>query len=262
MLLTIYLGFVGLVIGSAINAIVWRLYVGRKWSKGRSMCPECKHVLAPKDLIPIVSWLTLGGKCRYCRAPIKDSPIVEAITAVLFALSMYVLAPVTPIGYIVLGLWLLLLTLLIILAVYDKRWMLLPDKIMLPAIGVAGVLVLVRALSVHSWLAARGPLLAALLFGGMFFAIVAISKGRAMGGGDIKFVFLMGLVLGLRGTLLGLLIAFDVAAVVAVALIVLKRRGRRDQIAFGPFLAGATVATYLYGAHVIHWYLTYNGLAN
>lgn len=260
MLLVIYLGFVGLAIGSAINAFVWRLYVGRKWSRGRSICPECKHVLAPKDLVPVVSWLWLRGRCRYCRAPIKDSPIVEAVTAALFALSAAVLAPVSVGGYVILGLWLALLILLVVLAVYDTRWLILPDKVMLPAIGLAAVIAGATAIRAHSLMSLRGPLLAAVLVGGLFYVIVALSRGRAMGGGDIKFVFMMGLVLGARGTLLGLLIAVDAAALVAIILILLKRRGRRDQIAFGPFLAAATVVVYLYGHSIISWYLNLNGL--
>jgi leader peptidase (prepilin peptidase)/N-methyltransferase len=257
----IYLGFIGLMIGSAINAIVWRLHVGRKWTKGRSICPECKHVLAPIDLIPIVSWLWLRGCCRYCKARIKDSPIVEGLTAGLFAVSAYVLAPHSIIGYVQLGTWFVLLSLIIILAVYDLRWMILPDKIMLPAIGVAVILTGITAFGAHSWMVFRGPIEAAVTAGGAVFALVALSKGRAMGGGDIKFVFMMGLILGVKATLLAMLLAFDVAAVIAVALIMAKKRGRKDQIPFGPFLAAATVVAYLYGHTIIQWYLSYNGLA-
>jgi len=77
-LLTAYVALVGLIIGSAINAIVWRLYVGRSWVKGRSMCPECKHELGAKDLVPVISWLMLRGRCRYCKAKIHwQYPVVE-----------------------------------------------------------------------------------------------------------------------------------------------------------------------------------------
>ena len=77
----------GLVFGSAINAMVWRLKVGKSWVHGRSVCSECVHQLAAKDLVPVFSWLFLGGKCRYCRKPIKDHPIVELVTALVFGLS-------------------------------------------------------------------------------------------------------------------------------------------------------------------------------
>ncbi len=252
----------GLMVGSAINAVVWRLYTGRSWAKGRSMCPECKHQLAAKDLVPVLSWLWLWGRCRYCQTNIHwQYPVIEALTAGLFSLSVQALAPAGPVSWGLAGLWLLILTLLIILAVYDARWMLLPDKIMVPVILLSGIYLVLHAWQQGSWISLRGPLLAALLMGGIFFALVALSKGRAMGGGDIKLVFAMGLLLGLRGSAVALFIAFNVAALVGITLMVFKRRGRRDQIAFGPFLVGATVVAFLYGQDVVQWYLALNGLS-
>jgi leader peptidase (prepilin peptidase)/N-methyltransferase len=237
MLLIVLMLLLGLLIGSAINAIVWRLYVGRSWVHGRSMCPECQHELAARDLVPVLSWLFLRGRCRYCRAKIHwQYPAVELATAALFGWSAAVLGAAGTTGAVLLGLWLLLLTMLIILAVYDLRWLILPDKVMLPAIGVAVV----------------------LLVG--FYSIAAVTRGKAMGGGDIKLAFLMGLVLGLAGTLLALLFAFDAAALIAVVLIAAKLRSRRDLIPFGPFLVAGTVLAYLYGERIIAWYLQLNGL--
>jgi leader peptidase (prepilin peptidase) / N-methyltransferase len=190
MLLIAYFGLLGLLVGSAINAVVWRLYVGRSWVKGRSECPECHHQLAARDLVPVLSWLALRGRCRYCRSRIHwQYPVVEAVTALLFALSMARLAPVSLADWGQLGLWLAILTMLIILAVYDTRWMLLPDKIMVPAIVLGLVYVVFEMWHTGSWTSARGPLLAALMVGCAFYALVAVSKGRAMGGGDIKLVF-------------------------------------------------------------------------
>src|ERR1700729_3137868 len=99
-------GLFGLMFGSAINALVWRLKVGRSWVHGRSECPDCGHTLAAKDLVPVVSWLMLGGKCRYCRKPIKDHPVVELVTAAAFAVSAYVLMPASTVGWVRLGFWL------------------------------------------------------------------------------------------------------------------------------------------------------------
>jgi len=261
-LLTVYVAIVGLIIGSAINAIVWRLYVGRSWVKGRSMCPECKHELKAKDLVPVISWLMLRGRCRYCKAKIHwQYPVVELATALLFGLSAYAMAPVDLGGAVRLVLWLIILTLLIILAVYDARWMILPDKIMVPAILIALVYVGAEMLRLQSLTVGRGPLLAALVGGGAFYALVAATKGRAMGGGDIKLVFLMGLLVGLKGLALALMFAFDVAAIVGLTLIALKLRKRRDHIAFGPFLVAGTIITFLYGHDIVQWYLHFNGLA-
>ena len=138
--------------------------------------------------------------------------------------------------------------------------MILPDKVVYPAIAVTGVYTIILTVTNHSLLILRGSVFAALLAGGMFFLIVAVSKGRAMGGGDIKLTFLMGLLLGLKATALALLIAFNSAAVVGVLLIALKLKRRRDHIAFGPFIVAGTIVAYLYGARIVAWYLRANGV--
>jgi prepilin signal peptidase PulO-like enzyme (type II secretory pathway) len=112
----------------------------------------------------------------------------------------------------------------------------------------------------HSLTPVYGPLGAALVAGGVFYAIAALSKGRAMGGGDIKLVFAMGLLVGLKGTAVAMLLAFNSAAIVGVALIGLKLKHRRDHIPFGPFLVAGTIVAYLYGHSLVDWYLHLNGL--
>ncbi|HSX02372.1 MAG TPA: prepilin peptidase [Candidatus Saccharimonadia bacterium] len=262
MLLIAYCTLLGLVIGSAINAVVWRLYVGRSWVRGRSRCPECSHQLAAKDLVPVLSWVLLLGRCRYCRARIHwQYPVVEALTAALFGLSAAILMPPTLGAGVLFGLWLAILTMLIILAVYDLRWMLLPDKVMLPTIALGAVYVAAAALLHHSWWMAAGPLMAAVVAGGTFYALVAFSRGRAMGGGDIKLAFVMGLLLGLRGTAVALLIAFNTAAIFGLVLIATRRRRLRGtRIAFGPFLVAGTIVAFWWGHALVEWYLRLNGL--
>ena len=251
----------GLVIGSAINAIVWRLHVEKSWVRGHSMCPECEHRLAAKDLVPVLSWVLLGGRCRYCKARIHwQYPAVELHTAALFGLSAVVLAPHTAHGYILSAIWLLLLVHLIILAVYDLRWMILPDKVVYPAIGIALVqLVLLAAWggTYHVWV---GPLIAAALAGGAFWILASVADGKLMGGGDVKLVFLMGLMLGIQRTGLALFIGFDTAALVGIALILLRLRKRTDYLPFGPFLIAGIYVAYLWGSSIIHWYLHINAL--
>ena len=245
-------GMMGLVFGSAINAMVWRIYVGRSWAKGRSMCPDCGHVLGAMDLVPVLSWLALGGKCRYCGAPIKDHPMVEVVTGLAFALSAYAMVASGSLDLVNLGFWLVILVMLLLLAVYDLRWLILPDKVMLPLMGVAAVYAVVHAVQAHSLSALAGMLAAAVAAGGGFYLIVFLSKGRAMGGGDIKLAFTMGLILGPTGTAVALLIAVWVAAAYGVALVAVHKRGFRNQkIPFGPFLVGQTL---------VNWYLRVNGL--
>src|SRR5476651_645529 len=127
----------GLCLGSFVNALVWRLHEqDKKQAKnlsilnGRSMCPNCKHELAAKDLVPVLSWLSLRGKCRYCGKPISvQYPLVEMVTSGLFVAS-YLWWPEVLHGAQVaaFGLWLALLVGLMALLVYDLRWFLLPNR--------------------------------------------------------------------------------------------------------------------------------------
>jgi prepilin signal peptidase PulO-like enzyme (type II secretory pathway) len=251
----------GLIIGSAINAIVWRLYVGKSWVRGHSMCPDCEHPLVAKDLVPVFSWLFLGGRCRYCRKPIHwQYPAVELLTAALFGLSAVVLTPDSAKAYLLFAIWLLILIHLVVLAVYDLRWMILPDKVTYPAIVIALVQLSLLAAwggSYHIWL---GPLIAAVMAGGAFWILASVADGKLMGGGDVKLVFLMGLLLGLQRTGLALFIGFDAAALIGIILILLRRRKRTDYIPFGPFLIAGTYVAYLWGTSIISWYLHLNAL--
>lgn len=263
--------FFGLLVGSFINAVVWRLHQqgeiseGKKQkqrlsiSMGHSMCPDCRHDLAPRDLLPVVSWLWLRGRCRYCHRAISvQYPLVEILTAALFGLSYNAIQPATFVGWSELGLWLYILTVFIILAIYDLKWMLLPDVVLLPAAAVTLVYRLAQAAMGSAMEVWAFPIVAALLAGGMFYTLAAVSGGKWMGGGDIKLVFLMGLILGLPKTALALLLAFNLAAAVSLGLLALRARQKRPRprlIPFGPFLVVGSVVAYLYGNHLIEWYL-------
>jgi prepilin signal peptidase PulO-like enzyme (type II secretory pathway) len=202
----------------------------------------------------------LGGKCRYCGAPIKDHPAVELVTGIVFAASGYMLAMSGHIDVVKWAFWGVMAVMLLVLAVYDRRWLILPDKVMLPLIVVAFGYDLAMSVVARSPGLIAQYLVAAVLAGGIFYAIVFFSQGRAMGGGDVKLAFAMGLILGPGGTALALLLAFNVAAVLGIALIVMRRRRGKDQIPFGPFLVGGTVIAFLFGQPIIHWYLNLNGL--
>jgi prepilin signal peptidase PulO-like enzyme (type II secretory pathway) len=253
-------GIFGLIFGSAINAVVWRLYVGRSWVKGRSECPDCGHILAGKDLVPVLSWLSLRGKCRYCHMPIKDHPIVELATAALFMLSTNALEPSSTLKFTVTAFWLVMLVMLIVLAVFDARWMILPDKVTLPLMVVALIYQITLSVMNRDPRALLGVLAAAILAGGAFYAIVLFSKGRAMGGGDIKLAFTMGLILGPRNIVVAMVVAFNVAAIIGIGLMLIRKKGRKDQISFGPFLVFGTIIAFLFGAQIVDWYLRINGL--
>jgi prepilin signal peptidase PulO-like enzyme (type II secretory pathway) len=279
MIVSFMAGIFGLLFGSFSNAVVWRLHEqGAGYepderpkktvksdvsiSHGRSMCPHCEHQLSAFDLIPVLSWLMLAGKCRYCHKPISGQyPFVELLMAALFALSAFVLPHDSPADIIQLVVWLGFVVTLVILAVYDARWQLLPDRIVWPTVAAALTMIVVYRLT--GW---YGPsyveshYLAATVIGGLFFALHYFSNGKWMGGGDVGLVTLMGLLLGGPKLLVALLIAFNAAAIIGLGLILLGWKKRQDMLAFGPFLIAATIIAQLYGDNLIRWYLHLNGL--
>ncbi len=253
-------GLFGLLFGSAINAMVWRLKVGRSWAKGRSECPDCGHVLAPKDLVPIASFMVLKGKCRYCHKPIQDRPIVELVAAVLFAVSAAVLAPDSLAAGVKLGLWAVILIILLVLAVYDAKWMELPLNLNYAFIILAFIFSATMAVMTHNLQVLIGAGEAAVLAGGFFWLLVHSSKGRAMGGGDIYLATGMGALLGVQAMAVAMLVAFNVGAVVGLVLILTRKRGRKATIAFGPYLVAGTIVAFLWGRELAAWYLQLTGM--
>lgn len=270
----VILCILGLAFGSFVNALVWRLHqqsLPKKKraaddselsiSKGRSMCPHCKHALAWYDLVPVLSWLSLGGRCRYCRRPISGQyPLVELLTAGLFVGS-YVFWPQDLNSYTLVGvfsLWLAALVCLMALIVYDIRWMLLPNKIVFPLIGMGVLMTLIRALGssniVGALLAAIGGLAVA---GGIFYVVFQISNGTWIGGGDVKLGFAIGLFLGSPVlAFLMLFLASVLGLVVALPGVVSGRRALAAQLPFGPFLITSTIVVMLFGQHLIDWYVS------
>lgn len=263
----------GLVMGSFVNALVWRLheqeteqakkkpnkaYLKRlSMSRGRSMCSNCHHELAAKDLIPVVSWLWLRGKCRYCGKPIPDSPLIELSTALLFAIS-YIYWPELLQGWqiAVFCLWLAILVGLVALSVYDLRWYLLPNRLIYPLSGLAIVQAAILILTADDRRAALiHTALAVIVGGGIFYVIYQISKGKWIGGGDVRLGWLLGLIVATPAK--GLLFIFLAAVggtIISVPLLASGRLKRNAIIPFGPFLILGAIITVLFGTQILNWY--------
>lgn len=267
------LAVLGLAWGSFINALVWRLHEQASSSKrakkastkdlsilnGRSMCPSCRHTLAASDLIPLVSWLVLKGKCRYCKKPISiQYPLVEAGTALIFVGS-YLLWPLTLAGtasLAVFGLWLAIVIPLVALAIYDLKWQLLPNRLVLPL----GLLALAQAIVTIA--SAGDPLksliyhlIAAAIDGGLFYLIFIVSSGNWIGGGDVKLGSALGLIAATPGkAVLLLFLAALAGMLVSLPLMASKKLGRKSAIPFGPFLILATALVVLFGQDIVNWY--------
>lgn len=248
----------GLCFGSFVNALVWRLHEHKDWVKGRSICVHCKHALAAKDLVPVVSWLWLQGRCRYCHKPIAvQYPVVESATALLFVGS-YAFWPVALTGsqVAVFALWLVLMVGLMALLVYDLRWMLLPDKLIFPLIGVAVVQALIVVFgSSHSLRALVNVVLAVAIGGGLFYVLFQVSGGKWIGGGDVKLGWLLGIIAGTPGrSLLLIFLAAVLGSLVSLPLLASKRLKPKSVIPFGPFLILGVIIVVLFGGHILDWY--------
>lgn len=253
----------GLCFGSFINALVWRIRTKRPIANDRSECPNCHHKLAGHDLIPVLSWVILKGRCRYCKKPISAQyPLVELITAALFVLSYWNWEQLTSsVNYLQLAVWLLILVVAIALAVYDLKWMLLPNRLMASLAIAGGLFMVVSTIASQDWSILTNSLIAAFAASGFFYALFAFSAGRWMGGGDVKLVFIIGIILGVAKTLVALLIAFNSAAILSVILILSKKLGRKSLLPFGPFLIAGLIVAQLYGRAIVDWYLSFVGIA-
>ncbi len=248
-MLLFILFFFGLVVGSFLNVLIDRLPRDEQIFKGRSYCESCKYKLSFSDLIPVLSFVLLQGKCRYCHSPLSYYyPIVEITTGLLFVLSFVYLQQFFIVYY------LFLISFLIVIFFTDLKYGIIPDKILFPAIIISFLFFVFT--SEESWLRrlslppseVGGRLLAgagAFLF---FLFLFLVTKGRGMGFGDVKYVILMGLVLGFPNIVVGLYIAFLTGAIVSIILVLWgKKKLRGSTIPFGPFLVFGTIAAMFFG---------------
>jgi len=259
----------GLIIGSFLNACIWRLNVGRSVLHGRSVCTFCDHVLAWHDLIPLLSFLHLKGLCRYCQKPISlQYPLVELATGILFAFVYFVHIPSVlgsstffviphlmrdPEFFFVLRDW-FFVSILIVIFVYDFYWKQILDLVTLPAIVLS---FFINGLLGVDW---KSMLLAGVIGGGFFLLQYLLSKGTWIGDGDIRLGFLMGVMVGFPAILLALFMTYCVGALVAVSMMLFGKAGPKSAIPFGPFLSGATIVVLLYGEPMLQFLKPYYAL--
>ena len=253
----------GLLIGSFLNVVIYRLENGEKIINDRSRCLSCKHTLAWFDLIPILSFLFLRGKCRYCKRSISiQYPLVEIMTGVLFVAILNISAqggPALGWQYFYLLFWLYITAVLIVIFAYDLKHYIIPDKIIYPAIIIALIFNLLSI--IHNSLfiipSIFNILLAAILTSGFFYTIIVITKGKGMGGGDVKLAFLMGLILGWPVILLSLFLSFILGSIVGIFLILIGKKKMGSMIPFGPFLIIGTFMGLFWGERIVEWYLEF-----
>ena len=237
----------GLLIGSFLNVVAWRLPRGESLVHPRSKCPGCATQLKPYDNVPVLSWLMLRGRCRGCREKISARyPVVEAVTAVLYVLVVAV--EYDDVLQIALGL--VLVTFLVPIAAIDLDHKIIPNKLTAPAavLAIALVAVLDTRHLPEYLIAGFGAL--------MFFYLPALIHNKGMGMGDVKLAGVLGLYLG-RAVAPALFIAQILGVVVGAAVIASKgvSDGRRTKVPFGPFMAVGALIAFFVGDGIVDSYL-------
>ncbi len=259
----IFIFIIGLLIGSFLNCVIWRIGKKQSFLKGRSYCPHCKHSLEWYDLFPVFSFISLKGKCRYCKKSISSQyPLVELSVGLLFVF-VYLQSSIDLLGfnliynlYHLVFLW-SIIAIFTIIFVYDLKHYIIPDEITL-----AGLVVTIAWLGFSFYLKFLNTtdllfyLYSALGSAAFFFCFWFFSRGKAMGFGDVKLAFLLGFVLGWPNIVAGLFISFLLGGIVGVILIALKKRKLKSAVPFGPFLVIGALIAIFYGSDLINWYLS------
>ena len=260
----IYIIVFGLAIGSFANALAWRIKYDMNYMNDRSVCEHCDHVLAWKDLVPLLSWLSLKGKCRYCSKPVSiKHPIIEVLTATAYGLS-YAFWPIELAGTSSVGqfsIWLAILAILVALLIYDLNWLELPDKLMraLAVVVTIGVLfaVLVSTTPTDT---IKDSVMGLVIGGGIFYLLYQVSDGKWIGGGDVKLGFVMGLYVGALNAFVALVLAFYSATLFILPLMITKKLTRKSKVPFGPFLILGFYAVTIWGEKLSEWLQNWLGV--
>lgn len=292
MLLLLYIstGFLGAAMGSFAGAQVWRLragqlaadkaggepydkaeyrrlkgLMGQKASQDRSRCLSCGHTLAWYDLLPLFSWLSTRGRCRYCKQPIgKFELVAEVGTAAAFLLFTYAWVGtfgLSPVGILLLALWFVALTMLAILFLYDLKWFLLPDKIVFPLIGLSVVITLLTlALTSGLTVATFGSLLASvMILSGLYYVLWLVSKGEWVGFGDVKLGIALGVLLvDWKLALMALFLANLIGTLVILPGMLSGKLSRKTQVPFGPFLIAGFFIALVAGSTILAGYESFS----
>ena len=261
--MTIVFGLLGLAVGSFLNVCIDRLPQNKSIAYPPSHCEACQHKLGAKDLVPVFSYLRLRGRCRYCQTSIPRKLMwVELATAVIFAFLYWRCVIIKPeigepeLGLAAFGVLAFYACLFIVIFVIDLEHSLILNKVVYPTM----VVTLLLSLYPWPWLSEpMGMRVAYAALGGaigfaVFLLIALVSRG-GMGWGDVKLAALIGLATGFPMVFVAIIMAAILGGIVAVVLLVARRRGRREMIPFGPFLAVAAMVTLLWGNNILGWYL-------
>jgi leader peptidase (prepilin peptidase) / N-methyltransferase len=234
---------IGLVVGSFLNVCIYRIPEGRSIISPPSSCGNCGHVLGPLDMIPVLSYIFLGGKCRYCGMPYSPRyALVELMTGCLFLLCGLQYLPGIPL-FLVFA----FVASLVVITFVDFDHQIILDQVLIFMLvcGIGYVAIYTK----DYW----GALYGMLILGGLMLLIYFVSRG-GMGEGDVKLSFVLGVWLGWKAALVCLLLAFVMGGVIGVLLLATGIKGRKDPIPFGPYLCLGAYIALLYSPYIIFYY--------
>ena len=254
-MIMVFVFLFGIVIGSFLNVCIYRIPKGESLAAKGSACQSCGAKLTVLDLIPVLSYIAIGGKCRHCKAKISiQYPIIETITGIIFLLL-----------YLKYGLeWITLVyaamaSLLIVITLIDYRHMIIPNGLVIAGL-VVGAAQLIASIFTNGifdgWLVYTIGFFA----GGLPLFLIAafctyVLKKDAIGGGDIKLMAFAGLILGWKLIIPAYFIGIIVGAILSVVLLATGRKKRGDEIPFGPFLCLGIAVSMFFGNEIINWYM-------
>lgn len=285
----------GICLGSFAKVLADRSLRKKSFS-GRSYCESCQHSLSWYDLFPVLSYISVGGKCRYCHKQLsKEYFMVELITGVLVSYLWFMTFPYysglweDPIktGFFLLdvGSKTFFITILVTLFITDIRKMFIPDRVVIPSIKIGFGLVVLLLISKIAYLYYSlvtsyigqfllppfsnyfyshtydyinqflWSVLMFLLIGGFFLFLIIVTRGKGMGGGDVKLGAFIGLMLGYPASLLAIVLSFFIGAVFSIFLILGGKKRFGQVIPFGPFMVIASLIALFWGNQIIEWYL-------
>ena len=277
----------GLLAGSFLNVVSDRLESGKSVVYGRSVCDYCGKTLTKWELIPLLSYFIQKGRCSKCQHKLSwFYPVSEFITGVTFVGLAYwikVFEMPSLLNWVLFGFYVVLFSFLIVIFLSDLKYMVIYDRVVIPAIITSALFLILwnlyyvfelylnlkssvfgkymleaGFLKNHALINVKDvgyTFLCALAIALFFLFLIYVTKGRGMGGGDVKLGFLIGLINGFPNALVAIFLGFLLGAIYSVGLVLIKRKGLKDMIPFGPFLILGCVITLFYGNQIISWYI-------
>jgi leader peptidase (prepilin peptidase)/N-methyltransferase len=240
----------GLLIGSFLNVCIYRIPKEESIAFPSSHCPKCNTSLKWYDNIPVFSYISLSGKCRYCKSKISPQyPLIELSNPIIYLLLFYKFNCTVDFIF-----YALIYSILIVITIIDLKEMIIPDSLVITILIFSILHKLLNYFINSSPVNLLNSIGGLILAGGFFILIILISKG-GMGGGDATLIGSLGFILGIKNIFLTIFLSFILGAIISIFLLITKIKGKKDPIPFGPFIILGFTITLFWGERLINWYI-------